>query len=90
MARKPGVHFPGGLYHVITRGNQEQPLFLCQTDLKKFLSFLSEYKTRHSFRLYAYALMKNHIHLLLEVGEIPLGKRVCPSFFLGIFPYEPP
>ena len=70
MARKPRIHFPGGLYHVISRGNQRQDLFLSETDLKRFLSFLSEYKIRYSFRLYAYALMKNHIHLLLEVGEI--------------------
>lgn len=58
MARQPRIHFPGRLYHVITRGNYRQDLFLSETDLKRFLSFLSEYKIRYSFRLYAYALMK--------------------------------
>ena len=81
MARKPRIHLPGGLYHVISRGNQRQDLFLSETDLKRFLSFLSEYKIRYSFRLYAYALMKNHIHLLLEVGEISLSKIMQSILF---------
>jgi putative transposase len=81
MSRKPRIHLPGGLYHVISRGNQRQDLFLSEIDLKRFLSFLSEYKIRYSFRLYAYALMKNHIHLLLEVGEISLSKIMQSILF---------
>ncbi len=47
--------------------------------MKKLLAFLAEYKSRHPFRLYAYALMKNHLHLLVEVEEIPLS-RIMQSF----------
>jgi hypothetical protein len=47
------------LYHVITRGNRRQGIFLDEKDIKKLLAFLTEYKYRHPFRLYAYALMKN-------------------------------
>ena len=57
MARKPRVHFPAALYHVIARGNQKQAIFLDERDFRTYLSYLSEYKKRHSFRLYAYALM---------------------------------
>jgi len=60
MARKPRVHFPGALYHVISRGNQRQDIFLDDQDLNTFLSDLSEYKIRYPFHLYAYSLMKNH------------------------------
>ena len=74
MARKPRMHFPGALYHVISRGNQRQDIFLDEKDLKTYLSYLSEYKLRYPFYLYAYALMKNHFHLLLEVKETPLSK----------------
>jgi REP element-mobilizing transposase RayT len=72
MARKPRVHFPTALYHVIARGNQRQAIFLDEKDLRTYLSYLSEYKKKHSFHLYSYALMKNH--LLLEAEETPLAK----------------
>ena len=81
MARRPRIHFPGALYHVITRGNRRQGIFLDEKDMKKFLAFLAEYKCRHPFRLYAYALMKNHLHLLIEVEEIPLGRIMQSLLF---------
>lgn len=74
MARNPRIHFPTALYHVIARGNQRQAIFLDQRDFRTYISYLSEYKGKHSFYLYAYALMKTHLHLLLEVGESPLSK----------------
>jgi len=74
MARKPRVHFPTALYHVIARGNRRQAIFLDERDFRTYLSYLSEYKSKHSFSLYAYALLKNHLHLLLEVGDSPLSK----------------
>jgi REP element-mobilizing transposase RayT len=74
MDRKPRIHFPGALYHVITRGNQRQGVFLDEKDLQRFLSYLSDCKKRFPFRLYAYALLKNHLHLLIEVKETPLSR----------------
>ena len=81
MARKPRVHFPGALYHVISRGNQRQDIFLDDKDLKTFLSYLSEYKARYPLHLYAYALMRNHFHLLLEVEGTPLSKIMQSLLF---------
>jgi REP element-mobilizing transposase RayT len=74
MARRPRIHFPNAFYHVIARGNQRQDLFLDEKDYLRYLSYLSEYKTRYQFHLYAYALMRNHVHLLLEVEVTPLSK----------------
>jgi len=74
MARRPRVHFPNALYHVIARGNQRQDIFFDEKDYQRYLSYLSEYQTRYSFHLYAYALMPNHVHLLLEVEATPLSK----------------
>jgi len=74
MSRKPRIDFPGALYHVIARGNQKQDIFLSESDYKTYIDFLSEYKTRFQFRLYAYALMRNHVHLLIEVGTTPLSR----------------
>lgn len=40
MARKPRIYFLGVLYHVITRGNRRQGIFLDEKDLQLFLTYL--------------------------------------------------
>ena len=74
MARKPRIEFEGGFYHVITRGNQRQKVFLEEKDFLKYLEFLSDYKDRYGFWIYAYVLMSTHVHLLIETGQVPLSK----------------
>jgi len=74
MARKPRIEFEGGFYHVITRGNQRQKVFLEEKDFLKYLEFLSDYKDRYGFWIYAYVLMRTHVHLLIETGQVPLSK----------------
>jgi REP element-mobilizing transposase RayT len=74
MARKARIEFEGAFYHVITRGNQRQKIFKDSHDYTKYLEILGRYKKSHSFRLYAYVLMSNHIHLLVETGAVPLSK----------------
>ena len=86
MARKPRIHFPGALYHVIARGNRRQGIFRDDKDLQRFLTYLSDVKSRFPFRLYAYGLMKNHLHLLIEVDEVPLS-RIMHSLLFGYAGY---
>jgi len=74
MARKPRIEFHGAFYHVLTRGNQRQDIFKDPTDYHKYLQILGSYKGRYGYLLYAYALMKNHVHLLIETQETPLSK----------------
>lgn len=74
MARKPRIEFEGAFYHVITRGNQRQKIFKDSDDFLKYLEILSNYKVRYKYFLYAFILMNNHVHLLIETQEIPLSK----------------
>jgi REP element-mobilizing transposase RayT len=74
MARKPRIEYEGGLYHVTTRGNQRQKIFRDRGDFVKYLGILTHYKTRYDFYLYAYVLMNNHVHLLMETQKSPLSK----------------
>ncbi len=72
MARKARVEIEGGLYHVITRGNDRQTIFHSQEDHAKFLSLLAGLKERLPFYLYAFCLMSNHVHLLIgrDIGVL--------------------
>lgn len=74
MARKPRIEYEGAFYHVITRGNQRQKIFRDENDHLKYLKILAKYKELYKYRLYAYVLMSNHVHLLMETGETPLSK----------------
>lgn len=74
MARKPRVEFEGAFYHVIVRGNQRQKIFCDNRDRLTYLERLEHYRDRYGFSLYAYVLMFNHVHLLLETGKVSLSK----------------
>ncbi|MCD7035196.1 transposase [Metabacillus sp. GX 13764] len=73
MSRKPRSSEPGLIYHIIARGNRKAPLFLHPADWQKYLDLLEMTRERFPFNLHAYCLMSNHIHLLLETNESPLG-----------------
>ncbi len=81
MARRPRIEYAGALYHVIARGNRKETVFLNNADYEDYLSRLSLYKKRFSFVIHAYCLMPNHVHLLIETGEVPLSRIMhCLQF----------
>jgi len=57
------------VYHILTRGNNRQDVFRDEGDWKKYREILQKYKGKYKFRLYHYALMRNHIHLVLETTD---------------------
>jgi REP element-mobilizing transposase RayT len=73
MARRPRVFAPHLLYHVIVRGNQRQATFLTPDDYHAYLDRLAKYRRECQVRLWAYCLMPNHVHLLLETAGAPLS-----------------
>ncbi|NIO49728.1 MAG: hypothetical protein GTN73_09895 [Candidatus Aminicenantes bacterium] len=74
MARKTRIEFPGTFYHVLARGNNKQVIFKDDQDYNVYIIRLKRYHERYKFILYAYILMPNHIHLLIETGVAPLSK----------------
>jgi REP element-mobilizing transposase RayT len=74
MARKPRIEFEGAFYHVIVRGNQRQRIFRDDQDRSAYLERLEHYRKNCGFVVYAYVLMSNHVHLLLETKRVPLSK----------------
>jgi putative transposase len=74
MARKPRIQFEGAFYHIIVRGNQKQDIFLDDTDRRRYLERVKTYKNTCGFILYAYILMRNHVHLLVETPKDPISR----------------
>lgn len=74
MSRKPRIHFPGAVYHVILRGNAGQEIFFAKKDRGRFYLLLQEGIEKFGHRVLAFCLMPNHVHLVIQVGEKSLSK----------------
>ncbi len=74
MARPVRIQFPRALYHVIGRGNERNAVFRSDRDRSDYLERLAHYGEKFVYRLLAYCLMGNHVHLAIETGEAPLSR----------------
>lgn len=74
MARMLRLHVPGGFYHTTLRGNHRQPIFFEAADRDLLERIVAQSLTALGARLHAYCWMTNHIHMLLQVAEMPLGR----------------
>ncbi|MDJ0863027.1 MAG: transposase, partial [Gammaproteobacteria bacterium] len=72
MARPLRIEFVGALYHVTARGGRE-PIYE-EEDRARLLGILGEVVARWRWRCYAYCLMDNHYHLVVETPEGNLSK----------------
>jgi len=55
------------IYHVICRGNNRNIIFQDDQDNMVYIYILKEVNKKHNFLICAYCLMKNHVHLLLDM-----------------------
>lgn len=74
MARKPRIHYPGAVYHVILRGNAGDPIFFDDRDRYRLSLILQYAVEKFGCRIHGFCLMTNHLHLVLQVGDIPLSR----------------
>lgn len=69
MPRQARLVIPHRPHHIIQRGHNRQVIFAQDQDYHYYLSTLQEWKTHYQIKVYAYCLMTNHVHLLLEPGD---------------------
>jgi putative transposase len=74
MSRPLRIEFSGAVYHITSRGNGKQKIFFNDKDRKIFLSLLREVIKREKWICYAYCLMDNHYHLLIETTRPNLSR----------------
>jgi putative transposase len=73
MARQRRLDAAGVLHHVIVRGIERRRIFLDDNDRKDFLNRLGAIFPETRTSCYAFALLPNHVHLLLRTGATPLS-----------------
>jgi putative transposase len=74
MATVTRTDFEGAVHHVYGRGNNKQDIFCDDEDRRFFLNWLEIIKHEEDVKIYAYCLMTNHYHLLLESGAKSLSR----------------
>jgi len=74
MARPLRIEYEGALYHVTSRGNARERIFLSDSDRRLFLDVLAEVISRFGWICHAFCLMSNHYHLLVETPFPNLSK----------------
>ena len=83
MPRTPRQKSESGIYHIILRGINQQVIFEDEEDNLKFIETLKHYKTVSEYKVFAYCLMSNHVHILIKVGKEDLDlimKRIAGSY----------
>ena len=72
MPRQLRVEFPGAVYHVMSRGDRRENIFLDDVDRQDFLKTLAEAAQKSGWQIHAYCLMSNHFHAVLETPDANL------------------
>jgi len=83
MPRRPRIHLDNVPLHIVQRGHNRAPCFFGEEDYQAYLHWLGEALKKEHCALHAYALMTNHVHLLVtpkQADAIPrliiaLGRR---------------
>jgi REP element-mobilizing transposase RayT len=74
MARPLRIEYPNAVYHVTSRGNARNKIFLSDQDRENFLFVLGAVVKRFSWLCHSYCLMDNHYHLMIETPDANLSR----------------
>lgn len=87
MPRGPRLDAPGVLHHVMVRGMDRQVIFRDDRDRDDFTGRLKRLAEKKSIVVYAWALLPNHVHLLIRTGASPLARsmRSLLTGYAGVF-----
>ncbi len=73
MPRGPRADAPGAFHHVIVRGIEKRRIFRDDLDRENLLARLTRVFPECSLACFGWALMPNHVHLVLQTGGTPLA-----------------
>ena len=73
MARPLRIELPGALYHVTSRGDRREDIYLNDADRQRWLDLLGEVCVRYNWLCHAYCLMDNHFHIVIETVDSNLS-----------------
>jgi REP element-mobilizing transposase RayT len=76
MPRGPRLDAPGVLHHVMVRGLERRAIFRDHRDRRDFVQRLAALTQARAWSVYAWALLPNHLHLLVRTAQRPLPRTL--------------
>ena len=83
MPRQLRIQYEGAIYHLMSRGDRREPIFLDEKDRQQFLLTLGQTCRKTGWQVHAYCLMSNHFHLVLETPQPNLATGM--KWLLGTY-----
>ena len=86
MPRKARIDAPGALHHIMVRGIEKRNIFHDDFDRDKFVDRLGAIITETQTACFAWALMPNHVHMLIRTGNTPIStvmQRLLTGYSVG-------
>jgi putative transposase len=80
MPRRPRIHLDNVPLHIVQRGHNREPCFFGEEDYQAYLYWLGEALKKERCALHAYALMTNHVHLLIT----PIQAEAVPRLIIAL------
>lgn len=70
MPRRRRASIAGYPHHIVHRGHNRESVFLANADRRIYLAALAKFKVEFDVKVYAFCLMTNHVHLILQPGNV--------------------
>ena len=86
MPRKARIDAPGALHHIMVRGIEKNDIFYDDFDRDVFVDRLGAVISETKTACFAWALMPNHIHMLIRTGHTPIStvmQRLLTGYSIG-------
>ena len=83
MPRPLRIQYQGARYHVMSRGDRREAIFLDEADRAEFLRTLGQTCLKTGWQVHAYCLMTNHFHAVVETPQANLAAGM--KWLLGTY-----
>ncbi len=86
MPRQARIDALGAVHHIIVRGIERRKIFLDDQDRDNFVNRLGDLVIETQTPCFAWALLPNHFHLLLQTGSVPIAtlmRRLLTGYAIG-------
>lgn len=86
MPRKARIDAPGALHHIMARGIEKRDIFCDDLDRDRFIDRLGAVILETETACFAWALMPNHVHMLIRTGQTPVStvmQRLLTGYSVG-------
>lgn len=83
MPRRSRKRIESGVYHIMLRGNERKDIFLDEEYKQKIIEILTKARKNDSFKVYAYCVMDNHLHIVIKERDDSISrilKQIATSY----------